>query len=528
MPMPRIASIASAPGVARRRREPVAAAARRSPACDLASRPRAVPGSGAHRSCDLAAVLRGDRRLDSAARRGPPADAGALPRRAHAAQCFYQKHLTDALPEAVRGVMIKEKDEPDEYVVIDDLAGLVVARCRWACWRCTPGRRGPTRSRRPIGWSSISIPAKASRGRQWSRRRAKLRDRLGELGLESFLRTSGGKGLHVVAPLARRNTWDQLKEFAKAVADDMVRQSPDRYIATMSKAKRRGKIFVDYLRNQRGATAIASYSTRARAGAPVAAPLAWDELIDQAQAEWYTVANMPRRLAKLSKDPWEGFFDVRQSITQAMFKSLDAARPISTRMIARQNSGRSSGLRLETKWRSIDHRGVFPHGAGVDQVVLDARRAGDPHAAIDAGRDRNPAAVADGGHQLAGGGELAHQLQHLGVAAELVGHEAAGHDQAVEIGALASRRSPRPTRTDSRSCRRSFVPPSARRRRRRHRPRSAAAWDTTAPGLRRCRRRTSGSFVQRAADRMYRSSIWLSLARYRRRLGEWAEVAILR
>ena len=105
-----------------------------------------------------------------------------------------------------------------------------------------------------------------------------MRERLEAVGLTTFLRTSGGKGLHVVVPIARRNTWDEFKQFAKSVADTMTRDAPDRYIATMSKAKRRGKIFVDYLRNQRGATAIASYSTRRPGGAPVAAPLAWDEL----------------------------------------------------------------------------------------------------------------------------------------------------------------------------------------------------------------------------------------------------------
>jgi bifunctional non-homologous end joining protein LigD len=162
-------------------------------------------------------------------------------------------------------------------------------------------------------------------GVQWKRvveAARQTRDRLGELGLESFLRTSGGKGLHVVAPLARRSSWEQLKAFAHAFADDMVRRAPDRYIANMSKAKRKGKIFVDYLRNQRGATAVASYSTRARAGAPVAAPLTWGELTARLKPNQYTVANMPRRLAKLKADPWEGFFAVKQSITRQMEDQL--------------------------------------------------------------------------------------------------------------------------------------------------------------------------------------------------------------
>ena len=135
-----------------------------------------------------------------------------------------------------------------------------------------------------------------------------VRDCLEALGLASFLRTSGGKGLHVVAPLARRNTWDELKEFARGVAETMVRAAPERYIANMSKAKRRGKIFVDYLRNQRGATAIASYSTRARAGAPIATPLAWEELSARLKPDQFTVQNIDKRLTKGFKDPWREFF----------------------------------------------------------------------------------------------------------------------------------------------------------------------------------------------------------------------------
>jgi bifunctional non-homologous end joining protein LigD len=150
-----------------------------------------------------------------------------------------------------------------------------------------------------------------------------LRERLESIGLVSFLRTSGGKGLHVVVPLARRNTWDELKQFAKAVADTMTREAPDRYIATMSKAKRRGKVFIDYLRNQRGATAIASYSTRAKAGAPVATPLAWDELTARTKPNMYNIHNVPKRLNKLKRDPWKDFFSPRQSITRKMFVAFE-------------------------------------------------------------------------------------------------------------------------------------------------------------------------------------------------------------
>lgn len=103
----------------------------------------------------------------------------------------------------------------------------------------------------------------------------------------------------------------------------MAREQPERYIATMSKAKRRGKAYVDFLRNQRGATAIASYSTRARAGAPVATPLAWDELGKVKQANGFTIANLPARLAKLKRDPWAGFFSTRQSLTREVCAAFE-------------------------------------------------------------------------------------------------------------------------------------------------------------------------------------------------------------
>ncbi len=142
-----------------------------------------------------------------------------------------------------------------------------------------------------------------------------LRERLEAVGLTTFLRTSGGKGLHVLVPIDRRTTWDDFKQFAKSVALAMTRESPDRYLATMSKAKRRGKVFIDYLRNQRGATAIASYSTRRRSGAPVATPIAWDELSAKTRPDTYNISNLPKRLDKLKNDPWADFFAVRQSIT---------------------------------------------------------------------------------------------------------------------------------------------------------------------------------------------------------------------
>ena len=134
-----------------------------------------------------------------------------------------------------------------------------------------------------------------------------VRDRFTELGLTGFVKTSGGKGLHVVAPLKPEAQWPEVKAAMKALADGMSADSPADYVSTISKAKRKGKILIDYLRNGRGATAVAPYSTRARAGAPVSMPLFFDELGPAIGPNHFTVENVPARLAALESDPWEDF-----------------------------------------------------------------------------------------------------------------------------------------------------------------------------------------------------------------------------
>ena len=123
-------------------------------------------------------------------------------------------------------------------------------------------------------------------------------------------------------PVQPRTEWDEAKTFCRAVADFMVRAAPDRFIATMSKAARKGKIFIDYLRNGRGATAIAPYSTRAKPGATVSAPIAWEELTSSLHSDHFTIENLPARLSKLKKDPWADLAKTKQSITAAMLKRL--------------------------------------------------------------------------------------------------------------------------------------------------------------------------------------------------------------
>ena len=149
-----------------------------------------------------------------------------------------------------------------------------------------------------------------------------VRDFLADLGLKSFLKSTGGKGLHVVAPIAPKQGWDEVKAFAKAIADTLVDVRPDRYTANPLKRTRKNKIFVDYLRNQRGGSAIVNYSTRAKANAPVACPLGWDELKGLKAASPYTLKTLPARLKAKKTDPWQGFSSTRQSITAKAKKAL--------------------------------------------------------------------------------------------------------------------------------------------------------------------------------------------------------------
>ncbi len=130
--------------------------------------------------------------------------------------------------------------------------------------------------------------------------------------------------MFVVIPLVHRTTWEELKGFAKAVALAIARAEPKRYIATANRAKREGKLFIDHLRNSRGATSVAAYSTRARYGAPVSTPLRRDELESVASTDAYTVANLLQRFDALAEDPWTDFFKVKQYITSKMGKALCA------------------------------------------------------------------------------------------------------------------------------------------------------------------------------------------------------------
>ena len=238
--------------------------------------------------------------------------------------CFFQKHITDALPDALGGVTVQEKEKRATYITISDLSGLI-ALVQLGVLEIHPWGSRADNPEKPdrlvfdldpdpeLGWKEVIQGARM------------LRERLDELGLKSFVKTSGGKGLHVVVPVTRRTSWENFKAFSKGVAQDAARREPQHYIATMSKAKRKGKIFIDWLRNGRGATSVAAYSTRARAQAPVSTPVSWDELDDIEGPAAFTLANVAGRLESLKADPWQHFFETRQSITIAMLQAVRAA-----------------------------------------------------------------------------------------------------------------------------------------------------------------------------------------------------------
>ena len=153
-----------------------------------------------------------------------------------------------------------------------------------------------------VGWERVVAAARL------------VRKLLADLGLQSFLRTTGGKGLHVVLPLNPSSNWTTVKQFAQGFANALAGAHPLEFVAVSTKSLRNRKIFVDYLRNGRGATAVASYSLRGRPGAPVAVPLRWEELGKIKSGAQFDIRSLPARLKRLRKDPWAGIDEVKQSL----------------------------------------------------------------------------------------------------------------------------------------------------------------------------------------------------------------------
>ncbi|HEY6084821.1 MAG TPA: DNA ligase D, partial [Nitrospira sp.] len=230
--------------------------------------------------------------------------------------CFYQKHVNETVPAAIGRIEIKEDNTRATYMIADSLEavlGLVqMGVLELHTWGATRDRlEKPDRLTfdldpdPSVPWSQVIEAAQLTRAL------------LDELGLESFVKTTGGKGLHVVTPIQRVDGWEEVKAFAKSVADHMVRTIPQRFTSNMAKRARKGKIFIDYLRNARGATAIAAYSPRAKPGAPVSMPLSWDELSPDVTSDHFTVINIPDLLSR-RRDPWKRYDQSARRLTADM------------------------------------------------------------------------------------------------------------------------------------------------------------------------------------------------------------------
>ena len=236
------------------------------------------------------------------------------------AKCFYQRHLGMGAGPGELKTFSNRK-----YLYLETKSGILSAvqngSVEFHTWGASvPDIKHPDR---------ITMDLDPGPGIEWSDlvRATKLtRTLLKKLGLKCFLKTTGGKGLHVVAPLQPKLEWDRVKEFTRLAAGFLVRAQPGLFTAKISKGKREGRIFVDYLRNAETASAVSAYSARARKDAGVSTPLEWDELGRADLRARFTVRTVPKRLAKLTLDPWAEYESARsQQISAAMWKALGAS-----------------------------------------------------------------------------------------------------------------------------------------------------------------------------------------------------------
>jgi bifunctional non-homologous end joining protein LigD len=237
----------------------------------------------------------------------------------HQKQCFYQRNVEDGAPLQIRSVQIRDSRTKMNCAVVESLAGLIALVQMGVLEIHTWGSRVQSLER-PDQLTFDLDPDPALSWKVLRSAAEELRERLSGHGLGVFLKTTGGKGLHVVVPIAPQSGWDRAKAFAKSIAESMAQDAPELYVATMSKSRRAGKIFIDYLRNARTATAVCAYSTRARSGAPVSMPLGWDELSRDVRSDHFTIASAPGRLARLRRDPWHDYEAARRPIERASMK----------------------------------------------------------------------------------------------------------------------------------------------------------------------------------------------------------------
>ena len=235
--------------------------------------------------------------------------------------CFFQKHASESVSEFIERVDIREGGGEQPYMMANTVSA-VVALVQMGVLEIHPwGSRAPRLGYpdrlifdfdpdESLGWEKVVEAVDI------------LRKLLETLGLRPFIKTTGGKGLHVVIPIQPTRAWDEAKAFCKAIAELLVRTFPDRFTSKITKSTREGRIFVDYLRNAENATAIAAYSVRAKANAPVAMPIAWEQLKDDLRFDHFNVRNVPGLLRRRRHDPWSDLDVVGQELTDAMLRQV--------------------------------------------------------------------------------------------------------------------------------------------------------------------------------------------------------------
>lgn len=243
-------------------------------------------------------------------------------------ECFYQKHAPPSLNAAVGRIDVAESSGTGTgtYAAVHSAAGLI-GLLQWGVIEIHPwGSRAP-KLQRPDRLVFDFDPDAAVEWPMLVDAVRVLRKLLDELALPAYIKTTGGKGLHVVVPIRPTVDWTVAKNFTRAVAELMVKTFPQRFVSTISKARRKNRIFIDYLRNAEGSTAIAPYGLRARANAPVATPVAWDEVTPAADIRFdhFNLRTVPQRLAAQRGDPWRDIAEHAVTLSVAMRKRVGAA-----------------------------------------------------------------------------------------------------------------------------------------------------------------------------------------------------------
>jgi bifunctional non-homologous end joining protein LigD len=230
--------------------------------------------------------------------------------------CFFQRHEM-INSDFIHQIRVNLKNEHSPYLYINDIKGLITL-IQFGVMEIHIWGSKIDKIMKP---DTITFDLDPDPETPWERvveAAAEVKLRLDDLGLESFLKITGGKGLHVIIPIKPRYGWDVIKPFAKTFAEQMAQDSPDRYVSNMSKAKRKGKIFIDYLRNDQTATSIAPFSARAREFATVAIPISWWELDAKLDPRNFTIETVPEILKKLKEDPWKNFWNAKQEFSNKL------------------------------------------------------------------------------------------------------------------------------------------------------------------------------------------------------------------